>query len=77
MLIKLFVTVVRPTLEYHNSVWELLFVLDQGKLKRFSVELATRLLSPIRDKPYGVRLLILILQLPSLCYRHIRGDIIL
>ena len=39
MLIKLFVTVVHPTLEYQNSVWGLLFVLDQGKLKRFSVEL--------------------------------------
>ena len=39
MLIKLFVTVVHPTLEYCNSVWGLLFVLDQGKLKRFSVEL--------------------------------------
>ena len=39
MLIKLFVTVVHPTLEYQNSVWGLLFVLDQGKLKRFSIEL--------------------------------------
>ena len=35
MLVKLFVTVVRPTLEYCNLVWEPLFVLDQRKIKRF------------------------------------------
>ena len=37
MLVKLFVTVVRPILEYCNSVWGPLFI--KGKSKRFNVEL--------------------------------------
>ena len=68
MLIKLFITMVCPTLEYYNLVWEPLlnFVLDQRKIKKVQRR-ATRLLLPIRDKPYGERLLIL--QLPSLANR--------
>ena len=65
MLIKLFVTVVRPTLEYCNSVWGPSFVLDQKKIEKIQHR-ATRLLLPIRDKPYGERLLVL--QLSSLAY---------
>ena len=38
--VKLFVTVVCPTLEYCNSVWGSLFIfLIKGKSKRFNVEL--------------------------------------
>ena len=74
MLVKLFVTVVRPTLEYCNSVWGPSLVLDQRKIERVQRR-ATRLLLPIRDKPYGERLSIL--QLPSLAYRRFRGDMIL
>ena len=74
MLVKLFVTVVRPTLEYCNSVWGPLFILDQRKIEKVQCR-ATRLLSPIRDRPYGERLSIL--QFPSLAYRRFRGDMIL
>ena len=74
MLVKLFVTVVCPTLEYCNLVWGPLFILDQRKIKKIQRR-ATRLLSPIRDRPYGKRLSIL--QLPSLAYRRLRSDMIL
>ena len=74
MLVKLFITVVRPTLEYCNSVWGPLFILDQRKIKKVQHR-ATRLLSPISDRLYGERLSIL--QLPSLAYRCLRGDMIL
>ena len=74
MLVKLFVTVVCPTLEYCNSVWGSLFILDQRKIEKVQCR-ATRLLSPISDRPYGERLLIL--QLASLAYRRLRGDTIL
>ena len=75
MLVKLFVTVVRPTLEYCNSVWGPSLVHDQRKIEKVQHR-ATRLLLPIRDKPYGERLSIL--QLPSLAYSGcFRGDMIL
>ena len=76
MLIKLFVIVVRPTLENCNSVWGPLFALDQRKIKR-DQRRATRLLSLIiiRVKPYEERLSIL--QLPSLVYRRLRSDMTL
>ena len=74
MLVKLFFTVVCPTLEHYNLVWGPLFILDQRKIEKIQRR-ATRLLSPIRDRPYGKRLSIL--QLPSLAYRHLRSDMIL
>ena len=74
MLIKLFVTLVRPTLEYCNSVWGPSFILDQRKIEKVQRR-ATKMLLPIRDKPYGERLSTL--QLPSLAYRRLRGDMIL
>ena len=74
MLVKLFVTVVPPSLEYCNSAWGPLFVLEQRKVEKVQCR-ATRLLSPISDRLYGERLSIL--QLPSLVYRSLRGDMIL
>ena len=62
-----------PTLEYCNSVWGPSLVLDQRKIEKVQRR-ATRLLLPIRDKPYGERFSIL--QLPSLAYRCFRGDYI-
>ena len=49
-------------------------IIDQRKIEKVQRR-ATRLLSPIRDRPYGERLSIL--QLPSLAYRHLRSDILL
>ena len=51
-----------------------LFVLDQRKIEKVQCR-AIRLLSPTRDRSYGERLSIF--QLPSLAYRHLRGDMIL
>ena len=74
MLTNLFVTLVRPTLEYCNSAWGPFFTLDQRKIENVQRR-ATRIPLPIRDKPYEERLSIL--QLPSLSYRRFRGDMIL
>ena len=46
MLVKLFITVVRPTLEYCNSVWGPLFILDQRKIEKVQHRATLRLLSP-------------------------------
>jgi len=74
MLTKLFVTLVRPTLEYCNSIWGPSFLLDQRRIEEVQRR-ATRLLPFIKDKSYEERLSIL--QLPSLAHRHYRGDLIL
>jgi len=74
MLVTLFVTIVRPTLEYSNPVWGPQFILDQRKLEKVQRR-ATRLLPSLADKPYPERLSSL--QLPSLQYRRLRGDLIL
>ena len=74
MLLKLFVTMVRPTLEYSNSVWGPSFILDQRKLEKVQCR-ATHLIPTIADMPYSERLSTL--QLPSLAYQRLRGDLIL
>ena len=61
---------VRPTLEYCNSVWGPSYILDQRKIEKVQRR-ATKMLSPIRDKPYGERLSTL--QLPSLAYTDVSG----
>ena len=52
MLVKLFVTMVRPTLEYSNSVWGPSFILDQRKLEKVQRR-ATRLIPTIADMQYS------------------------
>ena len=74
MLTKLFVTIVRPIIEYGNSIWGPSFILDQRKIEKVQRR-ATKLLPAISDKPYEERLSIL--QLPSLTHRRRRGDMIL
>ena len=74
MLTKLFVIIIRPTLEYCNSICGPSFILDQRKIEKVQCR-ATKLLPAISDKPYEERLSIL--QLPSLTYRCHRGDMIL
>ena len=73
MLSKLFTTLVRPILEYGNAIWGPLFTLDQRKVEKVQRQ-ATRLLPSLHDKSYTERLSIL--SLPSLLYRHQRGDLI-
>ena len=74
MLVKLFVSIVRPTLEYSNSVWGPPFILDQRKIEKVQRR-ATRLLPTLVDKSYSERLSLL--QLPSLAHRRLRGNLIL
>ena len=74
MLTKLFVTIVRPTLEYCSSIWGPSFILDQRKIEKVQHR-ATKMLAAISDKSYEERLSIL--KLPSLTYRRHRGDMIL
>ena len=37
MLVKLFITLVHPTLEYGNSVWEPAFIMVKEKLRKYNV----------------------------------------
>ena len=69
----LFRTMVRPHLEYANSVWGPFNREDQKKVERVQRR-ATRLVSGIRDLPYEERLRTL--DLPSLYHRRRRGDMI-
>ena len=57
MLVKLFVSIVRPTLEYSNSVWGPPFILDQRKIekvqRRATCLLPHWLINPtLKDYPY-------------------------
>ncbi|KAL8594440.1 hypothetical protein ACOMHN_018148 [Nucella lapillus] len=70
---QLYKSLVRPILEYGHSVWQ-----PHHKTLCSEVEdvqrRATKLLAPLRDKPYPERLMIL--GLPTLEHRRNRGDMI-
>ena len=70
MLVKLFTTLVQPTLEYGNSVWGPAFILDQRKVEKMQHR-ATRCLPDLADNSYDERLCAL--QLPSLHYQRLEG----
>ena len=73
MFIKLYKTIIRPNLEYANTIWHPLF-------KRQSVDIekvqrrATKMLHDLKNLPYSLRLKKL--KLPSMKFRRIRGDLI-
>ena len=46
-----YIIILLPWCVYHNSVWGSSFALDQRKIEKVQHR-ATRLLLPIRDKPY-------------------------
>ena len=64
---------VRPILEYANTIWRPHYVLDQRKLESVQWR-ATELVCTLKDKSYINQLLAL--NLPSLLYRHRRSDLI-
>lgn len=66
-------TLIRPHLEYGNTVWGPFYRADQKLVERVQRR-ATRLVSCIRTLPYPERLRQL--GLPSLYYRRRRGDMI-
>ena len=70
----LFRTMVRPHLEYANSVWGPFNREDQKRVERVQRR-ATRLVPGVRDLPYEERLQVL--NLPSLYHRRRRGDMIM
>ena len=70
----LYKTMVRPILEYANTVWGPIFIGDQLKVERVQRR-ATRMVPKIRHLPYEVRLERL--ALPSLRYRRDRGDMLM
>ena len=72
MLLQLHKSFVRPILEYGNTVWGPMFVLDQQSVEKIQRR-ATKLVREIKDS-YVDRLRIL--NLPSLKYRCVRGDLI-
>ena len=72
--LSLYKSIIRPTLEYCNSVWCPMFKRDEDLLEKVQ-QRATRLLPELRDKEtYPDRLKDL--QLPTLAYRRQRADLI-
>ncbi|MCP3851727.1 MAG: hypothetical protein GY694_16045, partial [Gammaproteobacteria bacterium] len=69
----LYKSLVRPILEYGQPVWAP-FLKRQTKLIENVQRRATKLISDIKHLPYEDRLADL--QLPSLKYRRLRGDLI-
>ena len=73
ILVPLFKTLVRPILEYGNTVWSPMLKkhihMIEDVQRRF-----TKRIAGFKDKPYEERLREL--RLPSLEYRRIRGDLI-
>ena len=67
-------SLVRLILEYANAIWGPYHITDQKLLERVQWR-ATKLVPSLKELPYAERLSHL--QLPSLCYRRERGDLIL
>ena len=72
-LLKLYTSLVRPTLEYANAAWTPILRRDQILLENVQRR-ATKLIPELRDRDYEDRLRAL--KLPSLYYRRARGDMI-
>ena len=71
--LSLYKSIIRPTLEYCNSVWCPMFKRDEDLLEKVQ-QRPTRLLPELRQKTYPDRLKDL--QLPTLAYRRQRADLI-
>ena len=74
MIIKLYRSLVRPQLEYGNAIWGPYYTIDQKSIEGIQRR-ATKMIPHIRQYTYQQRLQFL--NLPSLCYRRLRGDMIL
>ena len=69
----LYKSLVRPHLEYGQSVWSPFLINEQNSLEKVQRR-ATKLLPNLKNLPYEQRLKLL--NLPSLKYRRLRGDLI-
>ena len=73
MMTKLYKSLIRPVLEYGNSVWGPCFKGDEEKIEKIQRRL-TKMIRGLTHVPYEERLKQL--GLPSLRYRRLRGDMI-
>ena len=71
--ITLYKTLVRPHLEYANCVWSPFRQMDIDKLEKVQIR-ATKMVKHLKKYSYEVRLRFL--NLPTLKYRRLRGDMI-
>ena len=69
----LFTALVRPHLEFSNSVWSPRFEKDK-KLIEGMLCRATKVIPGLKDKQYEDRLKRI--EIPSMTYRRVRGDMI-
>ena len=74
ILLNLYKSFIPPIVEYGTMIWGPYYVLDQQLIERIQRR-ATKLIHGLHDQPYVDRLARL--HLPSLQYRHLRGDLIL
>ena len=72
-LTALYKSLVRPHLEYCNTVWSPMYLKDSHLIESVHHR-ATKLIDGIKDLPYAERLSVL--KLPSLKYRRLRNDMI-
>ena len=72
-LVTLYKSMVRPILEYAQSAWSPHLQADIELIERVQMR-ATKLIRRIKNLPYEIRLQEL--QLPTLKFRRIRGDMI-
>jgi len=72
MLIHLYKSMVRPILEYANTIWGPYFLMDQRKVEPIQCR-ATKLITNLCESDYNTRLAEL--QLPSLNYGRQHGDV--
>ena len=73
MFVTLFKTLVRPKLEYNNSVWHPNSKVDMKQLEAVQRR-ATKMLPGMKNLSYPERLKAL--NLPTIQYRRMRGDLI-
>jgi len=73
MFVTLNKSLVRPVVEYGNTIWGPHYTLNQQSIEGIQLR-ATRMLTDLHDTPYLECLRKL--GLPSLQYRRLRGDIL-
>ena len=73
-MLCLYKSLIRPIIEYGNVIWGPHYVIDQQAIEKIQHR-ATKLIPELRHDSYQERLSKL--SLPSLVYRHQRGDLIL
>jgi len=74
MFVTLYKSLVRPIIEYGNTIWGPHFTVDQQNIEK-AQHRATRILTNLHGNSYSERLQIL--GLPTLKDRRLRGDMIL